>query len=100
MEEKNKRDRASAAKGLAPFAFSAKEPSGSEPGAQRKSHPSADVINTIKKPIVVLKQTNGRYLYLSENAAVIINQNGKLISTYGVGNFDANITNVLKAAGH
>ena len=62
--------------------------------------PSADVIGTLKNPLVVLQQANGRFLYLSQKAGVVINQNGKLITTYGAGNFDANILNVLKAAGH
>jgi hypothetical protein len=62
--------------------------------------PSADVIGILKNPSVVLQQANSRFLYLSQKAGVVINQNGKLITTYRSGNFDANILNVLKAAGH
>lgn len=59
-----------------------------------------DRFETLKSPVVVLEQRSGaQYLFISERAAVVINTMGKLITTYGVRDFDANITQLLRDAG-
>lgn len=54
------------------------------------------ILNTISDPSVVLQQSSGNYLYISENAAVVVTYTGKLVSTYPSSMFDQGILNVLK----
>ncbi|MFT4172085.1 MAG: RHS repeat-associated core domain-containing protein, partial [Rhodocyclaceae bacterium] len=56
---------------------------------------SSQVMEAIKSPSVVLQQKGGGYLYLTQDAAVVINKNGRLVTTYGSRNFDESIKNVL-----
>lgn len=56
---------------------------------------SAEILNTIKNPLVVLSQGD-RYLYLSKEAGVVIGKNGTVITTYGKEVFNDTIQFILK----
>ena len=55
-----------------------------------------DVFSTLDNPSVVLRQSNGGYLFLSEKAAVVVNSKGELVTTYGKNYFDNNIQSILR----
>ena len=54
------------------------------------------ILNTVKNPVTVLQQSGGNYLYLTREAAVVINPAGRLVSTYPASMFDFSIKNILK----
>jgi len=54
------------------------------------------MLNTVRNPTVVLKQSSGNYLYLSKEAAVVINPAGKVVTAYPASMFDNNILNIIK----
>jgi hypothetical protein len=56
---------------------------------------SSIVVETVKNPLVVLQQGD-RFLYLSEKAAVVLNQHGKVVTTYGADLFDDTIRFILQ----
>ncbi|MCD8042189.1 MAG: hypothetical protein LUH10_03920 [Tannerellaceae bacterium] len=57
---------------------------------------SMELINkTVANPSVVLQQTNGTYLYLTKEAAVVLNNSGKLVTTYSSQYFDSTIINII-----
>jgi len=49
-----------------------------------------DVFSTLDNPSVVLRQSNGGYLFLSKKAAVLVNSKEELVTTYGQNYFDNN----------
>ncbi|MGH6811919.1 MAG: hypothetical protein ACREDM_06065 [Methylocella sp.] len=51
--------------------------------------------NTVSDPLIVLKQSQGQYLYLSDNAVVVLNPSGEVITTYPASKFDATIKEIL-----
>ncbi|MFR9166168.1 MAG: hypothetical protein ACLVKO_08145 [Dysgonomonas sp.] len=51
---------------------------------------------TIGNPVAVLKQSNGTYLYLTNEAGVVLNSSGKVITTYPASMFDVEVTSFLK----
>lgn len=53
---------------------------------------------TLKNPVVVLEQTRGRYLFISNEAAVVVNNAGTAITTYSRQYYDAAIQSILKLA--
>lgn len=55
---------------------------------------STNIINTVRTPAVVLNQ-GGTYLFISKNAGVVLNTQGKLVSTYPSSMFDQGILNIL-----
>jgi filamentous hemagglutinin len=57
---------------------------------------SSQVFDAINNPSVVLQQSGGKYLYLTEEAAVVISKNGELITTYGSNNFDDAIKEIFR----
>jgi len=54
-----------------------------------------DVEETIDNPLMVLRQTRGRYFYLSDKAGVVLNTRGQVITTYPATEFDARIKEIL-----
>jgi hypothetical protein len=57
---------------------------------------STDIIrNTVSNPSVVLQQTNGTYLFLTKEAAVVINSSGRLVTTYPSSMFDIAIKEII-----
>lgn len=54
------------------------------------------ILNTIKNPTTILQQSGGNFLYLTREAAVIMNGTGKVVSTYPASMFDNSILNILK----
>jgi len=59
---------------------------------------STEVIqNTVKNPIAVLSQRSGNsFAYVSNEAVVVVDKAGEIITTYGKNNFDAIVQQVLK----
>jgi hypothetical protein len=56
---------------------------------------SAEMEETVANPLIVLRQARGRFYYLSDNAAVVLNRKGRVITTYPASEFDAKIKDVL-----
>lgn len=57
------------------------------------------ILETLRTPRVVLEQSRGRFLYLSDKAAIVLDRNGKAITAYGRNNFDDTVLDVLQKAG-
>jgi RHS repeat-associated protein len=55
-----------------------------------------EMINsTVSNPVVVLQQSSGRYLFLSNQAAVVLSPSGRIVTTYSSAQFDPDIMAVL-----
>ena len=59
--------------------------------------PSA-LINTTKNPTVVLQQAGGNRLYLTDQAAVVLNKKGQVVTTYTSKEFKPHVQDVLTKA--
>jgi RHS repeat-associated protein len=58
---------------------------------------TTDVLKeTVANPSVVLKQAGGNILYLTKQAAVVLNEAGKVVTTYAANLFKSNIKNIIK----
>jgi hypothetical protein len=55
--------------------------------------------DTVANPTVVLQQAGGRYLYLTDQAAVAITRDGQVVTTYSQREFLPHIIEVLSVAG-
>ncbi|MGH6812164.1 MAG: hypothetical protein ACREDM_07390 [Methylocella sp.] len=55
----------------------------------------SDLQSTVEDPLVVLKQSDGRFLFLSETAVVILDRSGKVITIYTAPQFDTEIRQIL-----
>jgi hypothetical protein len=53
---------------------------------------------TVQQPSVVLQQSAGQHLYVSPNAAVVLNPAGQIMTTYPSSMFGSDIQALLKAA--
>lgn len=61
---------------------------------------TAERLMTVRDPVVVLSQRDGRqYLFLSERGVVVLTAEGYLVTTYGVSDFDGKIHAILAEAG-
>jgi hypothetical protein len=58
-----------------------------------------EILKTIKSPSIVLQQSGGKFLYLSNQAAVVLSAGGKVITAYPYSKFDAKILAILKNVG-
>lgn len=56
---------------------------------------SAEMEETVADPLIVLQQVRGRFYYLSDNVAVVLNRKGRVIATYPASEFDAKVRDVL-----
>jgi hypothetical protein len=56
-----------------------------------------DILNTVNNPSIVLQQSGGQYLYLSDDAAVVLSPSGRVITTYPSSMFGPNVIRVLGA---
>lgn len=56
------------------------------------------LLNTTKNPTVVLQQAGGNKLYLTNQAGVVLNKNGQVVTTYTSKQFEPHVQNVLKQA--
>ena len=62
---------------------------------------TADRLDALKNPIIVLEQANGARLgFLSERAMVVTTRTGELVTTYGRSDFHTTIQNILRDAGY
>ena len=52
--------------------------------------------NTVQKPLVVLQQSGGNYLYLTEEAVVVLNPGGRVVTAYPKSDFEGNILKLLE----
>jgi len=57
-----------------------------------------NLLSTVNNPTVVLQQSGGQYLLISDQAAVVLSPGGQLITTYPSSMFNANVNAVLTAA--
>ncbi len=58
-----------------------------------------DIVNTMRSPTVVLEQGGGSsYLYLSDNAAVVIRPNGQVVTVWGAPQFNPATRQILRDA--
>jgi hypothetical protein len=56
----------------------------------------ADIENTLADPLIVLQQTEDKYYYLSDKAAVAITRAGQVITTYPASNFNDDVKELLE----
>jgi hypothetical protein len=54
-----------------------------------------DLHDAVDHPLIVLQQARGRVFYLSDDAAVVLNPRGRVITTYSASDFDAKIEALL-----
>jgi RHS repeat-associated protein len=56
-----------------------------------------DIVNTVRSPSVVLEQGGGSsYLYLSDNAAVVLRPNGQVVTVWGAPEFNTLTRQILQ----
>jgi len=56
------------------------------------------IAETAKNPLAVLQQSGGTKLYLSNQAGVVLNQAGKVVTTYGSNLFKPEVQAIINAA--
>lgn len=57
-----------------------------------------DIQSTVEDPILVLQQSDGRFYYLSDKAAVVLDPKGRVVTTYPSSHFDTIIKGILDQA--
>ncbi|MGB6176654.1 MAG: DUF4258 domain-containing protein, partial [Methylocella sp.] len=55
-----------------------------------------DLESTVAEPLIVLQQTEDKFLFLSDTAGVVLTRDGTVITTYPAANFDAKIREILE----
>jgi hypothetical protein len=55
--------------------------------------------NTVATPLVVLQQAGDRFLYLTDQAAVVIRRDGQIVTTWTEREFWAPVRDLLRAMG-
>lgn len=58
------------------------------------------ILNTIKNPSIVFQQSSGRFLYVSNEAAVVLTPTGQIVTAYTSRNYDSTIKGVMSLIGH
>ncbi|MCW2317658.1 hypothetical protein M2322_003222 [Rhodoblastus acidophilus] len=56
-----------------------------------------NILVTVNKPLIVLRQSAGQYLYLSNEAGVVLNPAGRVMTTYPASKFGPKVTGILRA---
>ena len=64
---------------------------------QRGTSPDT-ILQTIREPAVVLQQTNGRFLYLSEVGAVAMDSSGNVVTVWNRSDFNTTNERILSDA--
>ncbi len=64
---------------------------------QRGVSPQA-LLNTVKNPLVTLEQKGGTTYFLTQDAAVVLNNVGKIVTTYTNKEFNTQVSSLLKKA--
>jgi len=57
-----------------------------------------DIQQAVAAPVAVFRQSGGNTLYISDQAAVVLNPRGIVVTTYGRADFDSTILGILQAA--
>lgn len=57
------------------------------------------LLETVANPSAVLQQSAGQYLYLSDQAAVVLDPTGQLVTAYPSSMFDSNVQGALDGVG-
>jgi hypothetical protein len=57
---------------------------------------SGELESTVAEPLIILQQTEDKFLFLSDSACVVVTRDGRVITTYPAANFDARIKEILK----
>jgi hypothetical protein len=55
----------------------------------------SDIQRTVSDPLIVLKQSDGRLYYLSDNAAVVLDRRGRVVTTYPSWKFKDDVKAIL-----
>ncbi len=55
----------------------------------------AAIRDTVSDPLMVLQQSDGRFMFLSDKAVVVLDPSGRVITTYPASHFDARIRGIL-----
>ncbi|RHX77443.1 hypothetical protein DLM77_21140 [Leptospira yasudae] len=72
------------------------EPSGHAAGRIAERGLNNEIIlNTVENATVVLKQSSGGYLYITDKAAVVLNSSGQIVTGYLANRFDASMQAIL-----
>jgi len=65
---------------------------------ERGVNPQA-ILKTVKNPTVAVTQGGGRTLYLTREAAVVLNSEGQVVTSWGAAQHTAKTLNLLRSAG-
>ena len=52
--------------------------------------------DTVQKPLIILQQSEGNYLYLTEEAVVVLNPGGRVVTAYPKSEFKKDILKLLE----
>ncbi|WP_244406146.1 hypothetical protein [Methylocella silvestris] len=55
-----------------------------------------EIRDIVANPLLVTRQSNSRFLFLNDNGAAIVDDNGRLVRNYGSSNFKQGILDILK----
>lgn len=58
---------------------------------EERSLSPSDLEDTVVNPLMVLRQSSGNFFYLSDNAVVVLDRSGKVVTTYSSADFDEKI---------
>jgi hypothetical protein len=56
----------------------------------------SDLQSTVADPLIVLRQSDGRFVYFSERAAVILDRSGRVVTIYTEPQFDTKIRQIIE----
>jgi hypothetical protein len=54
-----------------------------------------DIKSTVSDPLIVLRQSDGRYYFLSDNGAVVLDRQGRVVTTYPSWKFEDDVKAIL-----
>jgi len=66
--------------------------------AARRAVPTKAILETVRNPLVVLQQTEDKFLFLNRQAAVVITKAGEIVTTYSSRYFEKPIIDILNRA--
>jgi hypothetical protein len=58
----------------------------------------SDILSTMRSPAAVLEQPNGRFMYLSDRAAMVVRPDGQVVTGFSANEFNATTQQILRDA--
>ena len=56
------------------------------------------MLDAVRNPLAVLQQSSGNFVHVGEQAAVVLNSTGQVVTTYPARLYDSTIQTIVNAA--